>query len=335
MKPVIIVGAGASYDYVHTDHLVRSNDWRPPLTNDLFNVRKYESVLLKYPETMELASDALRKIPHMMSFEEYLTGIRDKRASTDANRQRQLVSLSFYLQHLFHDISANYGSQPTNNYRALLGAIKDNGGEACIVSFNYDNLLEQNIPEINDKIDSYLNSAVKVIKPHGSYDWVYPISLDSYYKKSSYEFLMDNPWYITMPENQNPQLYPLRKLHHSNKYFDRQYGQRFYPAIAIPLANKESYVCPDSHVKHLTAAINNTDRILIIGWKAGDKNLVSLLEKEIRRQVRVTVVSSGSKSASEIIKKLEHIPQITFVASNKEGFTNFLRSEESDEFFTK
>jgi len=38
-NPVIILGAGASHDYIHSDDLTRGSRFIPPLTNSVFNVK--------------------------------------------------------------------------------------------------------------------------------------------------------------------------------------------------------------------------------------------------------------------------------------------------------
>ena len=58
MEPLIILGAGASHDYIpdsqDREHL---HEHRPPLTSDLFNAVKYDQFLRKYPDVGRLAAD--------------------------------------------------------------------------------------------------------------------------------------------------------------------------------------------------------------------------------------------------------------------------------------
>lgn len=46
------------------------------------------------------------------------------------------------------------------------------------------------------------------------------------------------------------------------------------PAIAVPLQSKADYVCPDDHVETLRELLPNVDRVLTIGWKAGEPDFV-------------------------------------------------------------
>lgn len=331
--PLIILGAGASFDYLDTDRNTKDSNWSPPLTNQIFNVRKYESILNKYPEAMELFSDAYRKVPHSMSLEEYLREVKHRKAAEAEHRQKQLNALEFYLQDLFFTISNNYGNQALNNYKTLLGLINDNGGKACIVSFNYDLLLEQNITFIDEKISSYISGDIKLIKLHGSCDWVSYVRTFFPYNGTSYQFLMNEPWYFTLPNRDKPKLLESRRPYDQMYKIHNQEEYVLFPAIAIPISEKEVYICPQSHIEELKKTVEATDRILIIGWRAGDPNLIKILEEHVIKPVKVSIVSSSQASGEEVKRKLEHIHFLTLEISKKRGFTEFLKSDEPDKFF--
>lgn len=334
MTPVIILGAGASYDYIdssqdnHAGHM-----GKPPLTADLFNVR-YENFLKKYPDVGRLASDIYTR--QYLKFEDYLTTIKDTRAAKDAGRQRQLVALEYYLQDLFKNLSELYGFQPTNNYAALIQRINDlevdgNGG-ACFINFNYDILLEQNITSIQEHVDSYISGPIKVIKPHGSCEWRYILNRRYTDITSSYDFLMKQAWYSTMPENQMAQIYYKRMNFNNWSYFDDEIY--LYPAVAIPLANKQHFICPEDHINQMVEAIKNTDRVLVIGWRAGDMHLLQILKENLPQKTKVKIVSHNIDSAKETRENMKKYINVNFDVSKQQTFSHFMKSSESVEFFT-
>ncbi|MDO8269122.1 MAG: hypothetical protein Q7T54_00435 [Candidatus Levybacteria bacterium] len=332
--PLVVLGAGASFDYIDPNHNTGELNWVPPLTDDLLNFKRFKDTISKFPHVGDLFADAIRKVPSRMTLEEYLTEIKNGKASTDRNRQIQLNALGFYLQELFTIISDRYGHQRVNNYNALIGLIKDNGGEACIVNFNYDNLLEENIESIDNTIASYIAGSIKVIKLHGGCDWVsyhyslFPIEMDSYH------FLISEPWYFTLPGITQPKLMNQRRLlGDPYRYHNGERDALLFPAVAIPVANKEVYICPEDHLQNLHVALAKTDRILIIGWSAGDPNLIQILEQNIKKQTKVLIVTRSEESGSDIVKKLEHIKFFKFKISKTGSFTNFLKSDEADSFF--
>lgn len=332
-KPVIILGAGASKDYVSPDVNRRDLSWQPPVTNELFGRNVFDEFLEMYPAIKHLAGDVLSKVPHRMSLEEYLTEIKEHKAATDVNRQKQIVSLGFYLQQLFQRISDKYGKQNINNYNTLIAKINDHGGEACVVNFNYDKLLEQNISDIVDKVDQYVVGAIKVIKIHGACDWVYTLPNMFNEDRETYDFFMQNPWFETMSTNNTPSLSQVFRNLGNNSYKQSYQGRfaNFYPAIAIPVT-KDKFICPEEHINHLKAALAATNRILIIGWNAGDPHLLELIKQNVNQQTDVTIVSRNSDSAKAISKKMEGIKLLTFIPSEQEGFSNFMRSDEIDKF---
>ncbi len=334
MIPIIILGAGASTGYVSPDYDMRDQRWKPPLSNNIFNI-KYSSFFDRYPEMKNLASEAMRSVPHRESFEQYLTRIKEKRASSDKDKQTQLMILGYYLQELFFTISQEYGNQHINSYRSLIEIVKEYGGEALIIDFNYDLLFEQNISEIDDRIDSYVSGPIKVVKLHGSCDWVYSVRKMFSDETSSYSFIKEDPWFFTHPLNQKPKLLEFRRPNIGSLYNLNNDRLNYYlfPAIAVPLIEKNSFICPELHVEALKSALKSTDKILSIGWRGTEKNFIDLLSTELKQNVNFTIVSSGRPSAEKTMANLSHISKLNFTLSSQEGFVNFIKSEEVDDFF--
>jgi hypothetical protein len=345
MYPLIILGAGASFDYFdreqHLNGPIRETDlllYRPPLLKNLFDPNRFSPFLNKYSDAAALAADA----DGVEDFEAYLTRVQDHLAPNNNDRYKQLIALRYYLCELFNQITQKY-YRPKNYYRKIITNIKDYGGKACFVNFNYDLLLETNLPNIrsSEYIDSYIADKIKVIKIHGAYNWFYETksfqgekpdssALDIFYMyaKNFVEFgnsgRQDIPIVI---DNTNTNL----KWDYK-RAVEHQKGADFYlPALAVPVTTKADYICPDNHIKELETALENIDRVLIIGWKANDKPLVNLLKTRIKKPTPVTVVSMTS--STEVIEKLETNTYLTFNPLQK-GFTDFVKSGELDKFFT-
>lgn len=328
--PVIILGAGASFDYI-ADHLqVRENKLKPPLADGLCNPRRYEEIIKSYREVEPLIAGASAVLGRK-SLEEYLKEVRDKSAN-NMERQKQLVAFEFYLHKLFQWISDGFGGQSANNYTELISQINDTAGEACLVTLNYDLLIEQ-CPNIiiDENLESYIKGPIKLIKLHGSCDWVYwldprrghfePISIEN-----SYDYMMKKPLSSLRGK------YLFHKRCKEYEYRNESGVFHMCPAIAIPLPGKSGYICPDSHISALKEALSRTDRILIIGWRANDTHLISLIEEHVGPHVDVTIVAGGEEPAKEVKAKLDHIKNLTFNLSNQ-TFTGFIRSGDHESFF--
>ena len=73
-------------------------------------------------------------------------------------------------------------------------------------------------------------------------------------------------------------------------------------------------------------ALSKTDRILVIGWKAGDEELIKLMQKVIKNPVYVMVVSGNLESIEEIRKKMRVVKQFLFT-KGVTRFSNFVRND--------
>jgi hypothetical protein len=72
--------------------------------------------------------------------------------------------------------------------------------------------------------------------------------------------------------------------------------------------------------------------MLVVGWRAGDTHLIDLLEENIIRNVRVTIVSSDAESAENVKKNLSRVKKLDFKLVGG-GFSYFVNSASVKEFF--
>ena len=197
-----------------------------------------------------------------------------------------------------------------------------NNGQANIVSFNYDTLFESSIGmDIWQTMDSYIKNNIKLIKVHGSHNWIYIQSKSLIFGPdadlSDYDFYIKNPDFLDNIRSRQKDVSPYT-LAYINKLKDQ--GREFmkFPAIAIPLPDKSTFVCPQVHLQELAAALKSADRVLIIGWKAGDKHFLDFMKECLSKDVPITVVSSSKRSAEEII--LNRLSDFSCKAASDGGF---------------
>jgi hypothetical protein len=105
-------------------------------------------------------------------------------------------------------------------------------------------------------------------------------------------------------------------------------AQPVLPAISIPLENKEQgYECPQDHLDHLTRSLSKVDKLLIVGWKAAEKDFVTLLTMGLPKDIQKAIVSSSLESAKRTCSKLTSSGlerEGWFLG--EEGFTNLIQS---------
>lgn len=354
-KHFIVLGAGASHDFIDPKYISTGKvlDWetfKPPLASEIFNPAKFGGVIQKYNEASQLSASVLSALRAGKDLEEFMQELRER----GGHRIPQLVELVFYLGDLFQLISSKFRNNPGNNYSDLIGRIRDNGGEACMVTFNYDTLLETNLgtqfAEKKHELDDYIRHDIQVIKIHGSCEWSYVSGPFEQYEVDEIlkigginKYLVQNPSRVYGIKedgkkiNTQPEIIPQRnfQMTQKNTYGTDEFFES-YPALAIPVRTKHTYVCPDYHIEELKKALSQTCKILIIGWKAADENLLEIFEEVIKYPVEFTIVAGkGSKTAEEIKEKIRQKVKVVSFKIVDQGFTGFMGSQACDDFFSK
>ena len=343
--PLIILGAGASYDSLENHNSfaalrrIELDDWKPPLSNDIFDRKRFDDVLNKYVDAKILDAEVNYRVNSRYSLEDLITDILTKDAPNDPIWYKRLMSFRLYIQDLFSVITQKYFDRRNNYYRLLSEINKHAENKACFVNFNYDLLLEKNIFDTENMVDvdEYVNGSLKVIKIHGACNWFRPSGIgyesDRDFKNGK-EFLIHNAQRIFVQENngkievQFPKPFIKNvssewKLYESinRRGFDGMVNY-FIPDIALPVNKKRDFVCPETHIEILKKQLLIADRVVIIGWKAADKFLLDVLKSHIKNKP-IFVVSH--KSSVEISKYLKEEYGFNVVPITQ-GFSEFLKS---------
>lgn len=327
-KPlVIILGAGAAFGYSETH--------KPPLTKHLVDPTHFDHNLLrKYEPAADLLSElhGYRQADgDNFNFESRIKEIKDG-FGDQLHRRQQLVALQYYLRDKFAKESSRIN--PINNYKALISRVKDSAiPEVLVINFNYDSLFEDSISGREfSSMDSYFQNSIKILKPHGSHNWAYilrpgirdPLAGDS----TDYEFLMENPGHIEDLKGRG-RIRPF----HQNQLVGHAEVLKF-PAIAIPIAGKQDFICPEEHMQRARIVMQKADKILIIGWKAGDENIISELRQNLPTRFGILVVTDQIENASKIAQKISSL-RTGLTASTKGlggGFSKLFTPEAFNDF---
>ena len=330
--PIIVLGAGASHDYTHYGN-------PPPLTDHLVNEKYLDlDIISEYREASYLISElAPQIITQNKSFEKILSSIM-KSSGQHMHRKHQFIGLQFYLRDYFEKLSNNF--QNINNYRTLISKINDHSnGQAHLATFNYDTLLERSIGyDRFQSSSSYINTHPYVTKLHGSHDWAFSGSKNSdriideiHPVTTAYEYFKRDPNYINSIRNKGTDPYHISEISGSSE----RHNIFKLPAIAIPIIDKQEFLCPSRHIEMLKRNMEQTDRILVIGWKAGDSNFLDLIKDHLKEDALLTVVSKKTETAREIVDKLKEIKNFSKTEYYGGGFAEFASSSYCENFFTQ
>ena len=363
---MVVFGAGASYDS-SADHEAPSKPEqiegyitrkdssgfhptaiRPPLASQLFELRSMFAEVAQQLPKIQIPIDELRNLPSNISVEQKLEKMNERSLSYDEGR-RQLVSIRFYLQWIISKCQAQWNNAifTHTNYRALLGQIdrQRKGDPVCLVTFNYDTLLEEAFGSLDmefEIFDDYIRRDFKIIKLHGSVNWVREPTKPIENRKTNHVEVANDALKVAerMELSNIYRLIPeAERQQHIFSYMgdpNRGPSQVVFPAIAIPLQKKVQYECPKEHIRALEECIPKTDNLLIIGWKAGEQDFLDLLSKTLQKGVPKKIVSRNRDSADQIQHTLTSagIDGAHWLLSEG-GFTTELRSGRIEDFIAK
>jgi hypothetical protein len=261
--------------------------------------------------------------------------------------RRGLFALRYYLQTVIRESlnawkPSHFGA---TNYATLLTRVEtwrvDHQESLCLVTFNYDTLLDDAFRAtlgLGDlTLDRYIAEPKhKLIKVHGSIDWLRLVSgLPTLHRRglTGYADVASSVANIQLVDD-----YRMTRL---NEVLPQGHGG--VPAIAVPTQRKKSFECPDDHLAALKAAIPEVSHLLIIGWRGNEDHFLNLWRevKAAHERDRVQpnlrkllVVSSSDDSANEISERFAAQTTYSYVrrAGVGGGFTKFLQSNQLEQF---
>jgi len=341
---MVILGAGASFDS-SPDFVPNAasgadgggGPWRPPLAKDLFRdrERKFGELVVKYPKLTHI-------LPYLRSAStggvEHALELLQDQGKTNPESLRELAAVKFYLCDLLMRVTDEWTSRTNGvtNYVPLIREIlrlDQTGEEVCIVTFNYDLLLERalvSFPDFEMKgPEEFLSShpRLKIFKLHGSVNWSRTVGTSG---------ALYTPNQII---EQADSLQPSDRFVPANAA--REYGAghaygSVFPAIAIPVQTKTEghFECPLAHREHLIGILPRITKILIIGWRAREAHFLQMLRGKVRKLQRVMVVGAHKPDAEGTLAEFlgAYLVDVRSTSAAEGGFTSFIVNHEGDEF---
>lgn len=305
---MVIFGAGASYDSVDIALNPQMKDaiqYRPPLAKDLFEPRdRFGRAIDEFNDVAPLVNRLRRAARDELVLEDVLLEL-EQEARSYPERHRQLLAIRCYLRRIVSDCTTTWvkRSHGATNYVELIDIVErwrsSTGKPVTYVTFNYDVMLDSALAGRFrcglSHPDEYIgHPSFNLFKPHGSVDWgrLVGIPLNAsesehkirdwlFAKAGSYEFLDD-----------------IVKMGHDD--FRHSASGNVYgvvPALAIPMKNKRSFECPQTHITALQKAIRNTTSLVTIGWRGLEAHFGELWLS--RNDFYDSLIVSGSQDAGQ------------------------------------
>jgi hypothetical protein len=325
---LVIFGAGASLDSVPARS--RKHNLKhplcPPLADNLFSPIRpaFVEAAFEWGEGAGLIGEIRARIASGAGVEEALEHFADEAGRGHPETVRALVAIRYYIVQVIRDC-ANWWSREHGrvmNYRILFNQLErwraDHNDKAILVTFNYDELLDEALESSGrqlDDVDDYISQdEFRFIKPHGSTSWLRGIPGDV--SGGDHAIIRAAPSLDlrTGPITKGPPPGFTSAL----------------PAIAVPTQTKTSFECPPQHIEKLEEWLPDVDRILVIGWRAQERHFLELLHKHLGGKDRVEglVVSESKQGADATILALEKVlPNAHLHPSAAAGFSPFVDTD--------
>ncbi len=351
---LVIFGAGASYDSAASKE-VRTNaehPYRPPLADELFADRDlFKEILQRFSETLSIVTRLRHRDPGR-TVESTLEELQQE-AVSNPRRHRQLMAVRFYLQAALSECQARWNQDVggVTNYRALLDRIEqlreradDEYSEVkslyestCLVTFNYDTLLDQALQDFGiqfSEMDNYITHPIyKLFKVHGSVNWAREVDSGSIsvamddLRRSSRDHV------ARILTARAADLRPGTRFYVHNAYPTVVLGnppKLVYPAIAIPVQMKQEFQCPDSHLQTLADCLQRVRKVLVIGWRATEQHFISFLSKYLPPGAVGAIVGGTREDIGQTERNLQPL-SVRWVCRHI-AFTDFIVSRKVDDF---
>ena len=339
---LVVFGAGASYDSAPAYPPGLADGDRPPLSNQLFENRpRFADALVSFYECQPLVP-RLRQPSEGVTIEHLLEEYQAQ--TTDyPQRYKQLAATRYYLHFVLWEVG-NYWRNThkgVTNYKTLLDDLerwRQRASEKiCLVTFNYDKILESALPvlgiDIRDLAGYISNDNYKIIKIHGSVDWGHEV-------ETTIDLENKNQWEIAHELIDKAAVLKFSNRYHivdSHPIAFGVYGTDsrrtpLFPAIALPVVKKSAFECPDEHLNVLRESLPRVSEILTIGWRGNEEHFLALLRQELKHPPRMMIVANDEDGANQIGSDLMRVGIGRNFVAAKGGFSSTIRSGEIDVF---
>ena len=333
----MILGAGASYDSfarVPAPGQFLGSQWRPPLANQLFESR-WGPYIQRFPQMHAIIPELEREDSDV----ERLLEKFQTESKEHPRRNNQLIAIRYYLQTMLESCLDNWqnATRGVTNYKVLLDLIEHRvRGPKILVSFNYDTLLEEaldssigiRIAELSD----YVKYDYKIVKIHGSINWVHKVMGPLISVQSSPELVsaevIDKASKLKIDRS-----FHLTQRHHIPVLDDKA----TIPALSIPVASKSDYEAPNEQTAALAECLPEITKVVVIGWRGAEDLFSSTLAATAgKNHPQFMVVSQNEDSAGKICERINssfrELDRTATYATVGGGFSYAILNHKIDEF---
>lgn len=119
-------------------------------------------------------------------------------------------------------------------------------------------------------------------------------------------------------------------LNHPDVVNDR--ARVYFPAVALPVEQKVSFECPESHVTALREKLPHVTHMLTIGWRGTENTFLDLLKEHLPNPVPIQVIAKAGQEATDIGHHLNGKRIALTIDAYPSGFTDYVVSRDGERF---
>jgi hypothetical protein len=267
---------------------------------------------------------------------------------TNPERYSQLAAIRYYLHYTLWQIGIAWRDthKGVTNYKTLLDDLENwrlrSNEKICLVTFNYDTLLEEALPGVHvaiSDIEDYIkHENYKIIKVHGSVNWGHRVtsSVGNLDNRSGSEIVngyIESAAELTFGDSyQLVDTYPIATAFQSSTWSNSSRRVPLFPAIALPVTRKSTFECPTAHLNVLNECLPQVTRIITIGWRGNEEHFMKLVREKLARRVRVLVVAGNQSEAQLISDEIREKGMGEYFWLANGGFTETILNDEINKF---
>lgn len=340
---VVVFGAGASYDSNPDQRPKSAGDLvafqqRPPLASELFDMEgdTRRGAAAAFPRVAPALMAARADLKAGGTIEQTLSRLQDE--SLEEPRARsQLMAVRFYLQRVLTEIPDAWNTEAVRQttYVSMLDQLarwqRVTGQRLCLVTFNYDKLLEYACEIVFGHSYGALQDYQKprdvhVYKPHGSVNWALATPWDGPTfgdQDQARRRLCDDPAV-------EPEVLDFEVRGVGRNVIENVKGRTtaYLPALAIPVELKPAMVMPTDHEQAMRADLSQASAVLAVGWRAREQHFLQVLQEHLpSHSLPLYAVSHATADAEETVGKLWTTGRFDRYAAIDGGFSGFAAPE--------
>jgi hypothetical protein len=249
-----------------------------------------------------------------------------------------MAAIRYYLQYILWQcgIMWNQLAKGVTNYKTLLDQIErahKKDEPVCLVTFNYDTLLEDALSEFGLPIKAFPDYTKKhpfyrVFKVHGSVNWARIVENQIQSQNPGHDWSVVHEWIQRAAELKVTDEYVLCGGYPTAVVE----GRPAFPAIAIPVEKDKNFECPPNLLEELKALLPQTTRVLVIGWRATEQHFLDLLRTHLKPGIRLSVVAKGEDAEKAGVRICRALVNPSYKGLSDEGFSGFILSGLAERF---